>query len=649
MIAIQRHYDRVAAELDATDTDTVLPSRNHAIVLVARLHRPTLRAIAYARATRPDVLEAVTVNVDDADTRRLVREWDQRKIPVSLKVVESPYREITKPVLDYVKRVRTKNPRDVVTVFVPEYVVGHWWEQVLHNQSALRIKTRLLFQPGVMVVSVPWQLKSSERVVERAELTPGAYRRGYPTAPRDDRPAPRRRPHRATARPADRPEGRRGRPGRRGTAAIMSSRAVADEPLMTAALHGGSEREGRASSASSTGRTACSTCDVGAVAHGGHCVARVRVDDGRERVVFVRHALPGERVHAVVTDDGGGAFCRADAIAVLEPAPGRVEPPCPWARAGGCGGCDWQHADAPTQRALKTAVLREQLQRLAGVESDVTVEPLPRQELPGGPAGLAAPGAARRRRRGPGRAARPPQPRRPADRRLPARPGRGAAAGARAAVRRRRRDRGGDRRRRGSGTCTRRARGCPARRSCSARSGGSGTCRPGTFWQVHPALAQTLADVVGQWAQAPAGGLAWDLYGGVGLFAAVLAEQVGPDGEVRVVESARQAVSDGRAALADLDQVHWTVGRVEHVLASLPGRPDVVVADPPRRGLGRATVAALCARTPGRVVHVACDPAALARDVALFAAHGYDLADLRAFDAFPMTHHMECVALFQRP
>ena len=189
MTAIRRHYDRVAVELDATDVDTVLPSRNHAIVLVAKLHRPTLRAVAYARATRPDVLEAVTVNVDDAETRRLVREWDKRKVPVALKVVESPYREITKPVLDYVKRVRTKNPRDIVTVFVPEYVVGHWWEQILHNQSALRIKTRLLFQPGVMVVSVPWQLKSSERVAERPEPTPGAYRRGIPSVPRDDRPA----------------------------------------------------------------------------------------------------------------------------------------------------------------------------------------------------------------------------------------------------------------------------------------------------------------------------------------------------------------------------------------------------------------------------------------------------------------------------
>src|SRR4051794_20371301 len=220
MVAIQRHYDHVAEELDATDVATVLPSRNHGIVLVAKLHRPTLRAVAYARALRPDVLEAVTVNVDDAETRKLVREWDQRKIPVSLKVVESPYREITKPVLDYVKRVRTKNPRDIVTVFVPEYVVGHWWEQILHNQSALRIKTRLLFQPGVMVVSVPWQLKSSERVVERAEVTPGAFRRAYGPAPRDDRPAApspasaRARPEAGEAAAGSRADGARAGAGR---------------------------------------------------------------------------------------------------------------------------------------------------------------------------------------------------------------------------------------------------------------------------------------------------------------------------------------------------------------------------------------------------------------------------------------------------
>jgi tRNA/tmRNA/rRNA uracil-C5-methylase (TrmA/RlmC/RlmD family) len=172
---------------------------------------------------------------------------------------------------------------------------------------------------------------------------------------------------------------------------------------------------------------------------------------------------------------------------------------------------------------------------------------------------------------------------------------------------------------------------------------------PGVFWQVHPALPDVLAQVVGEWAAAPPGGTAWDLYGGVGLFAAVLAEQVGPDGSVTVVESARAAVDDGRAALADLPQVGWRVGRVEKVLTGLPGPPDVVVADPPRKGLGRAVVDALAAHGPAQVVYVACDPAALARDVAYFAGHGYTLGPLRAFDAFPMTHHMECVALLSRP
>ena len=171
---------------------------------------------------------------------------------------------------------------------------------------------------------------------------------------------------------------------------------------------------------------------------------------------------------------------------------------------------------------------------------------------------------------------------------------------------------------------------------------------PGVFWQVHPALPDTLAAVVAEWADCPEGGVAWDLYGGVGLFAAVLAGQVGPAGGVTVVESSRDAVADGRAALADLPQIGWRVGRVEKLAGTLDGRPDVVVADPPRKGLGRDLVETLCARAPQRVVHVACDPAALARDVALFAAGGYRLEKLRAFDAFPMTHHFECVALFVR-
>src|SRR4051794_10364592 len=183
MKLIHKHYDTVARELEeqaAEDRDIVLPSRNHAIVLVSKMHLPTLRALAYARATRPDVLEAITVSVDDAETRELVHKWEDSDIAVPLKVIASPYREITRPVLDYVKRVSKESPRTVVTVFIPEYVVGHWWEQVLHNQSALRLKGRLLFEPNVMVTSVPWQLSSSERIKTlEPHAAPGDARRGF--------------------------------------------------------------------------------------------------------------------------------------------------------------------------------------------------------------------------------------------------------------------------------------------------------------------------------------------------------------------------------------------------------------------------------------------------------------------------------------
>jgi amino acid transporter len=161
MLAIRRHYDGVARELAPTDERHLLPARNHAIVLVSKVHLPTLRALAYAQGTRPDTMTAVTVNVDDDDTRAMQADWEARGIPVPLTVVDSPYREITRPIIDYVQSVRRESPRDVVTVFIPEYVVGKWWEHLLHNQSALRLKTRLLFEPGVMVVSVPWQLASS--------------------------------------------------------------------------------------------------------------------------------------------------------------------------------------------------------------------------------------------------------------------------------------------------------------------------------------------------------------------------------------------------------------------------------------------------------------------------------------------------------
>ncbi|MGV0834686.1 APC family permease [Mycolicibacterium thermoresistibile] len=184
MRLIHRHYATVARELDERAAEEgeglVLPSRNHAIVLVSNLHLPTLRALAYARATRPDVLEAVTASVDDAETRELVHKWEESDVTVPLKVIASPYREVTRPVLDYVKRVTKESPRTVVTVFIPEYVVGHWWEQLLHNQSALRLKGRLLFMPNVMVTSVPWQLSSSERrKTLQPQSAPGDARRGF--------------------------------------------------------------------------------------------------------------------------------------------------------------------------------------------------------------------------------------------------------------------------------------------------------------------------------------------------------------------------------------------------------------------------------------------------------------------------------------
>ncbi len=167
MRAVRRHYDAVSRELAPGPGGVPLPSRNHAVVLVSRIHAPTLRALAYAKATRPHDLTALTVAVSEQEVRELQDEWDARGLNVPLTIVASPYREITRPVLDYVANIRRGSPRDVVTVYIPEYVVGRWWEHLLHNQSALRLKGRLLYQPGVMVTSVPYQLHSSQdRVVE---------------------------------------------------------------------------------------------------------------------------------------------------------------------------------------------------------------------------------------------------------------------------------------------------------------------------------------------------------------------------------------------------------------------------------------------------------------------------------------------------
>ncbi|HEX2895276.1 MAG TPA: APC family permease [Marmoricola sp.] len=183
MKSIRRHYDRVAEELVVGDEDPVLPTRVHAIVLVSKLHKPTMRALAFAKASRPNVLEAVFVASEQDESDRLMGEWDQRHIDVPLKVLYSPYREIIRPVVQYAVEIRQHNPRGVVAVYIPEYVVGRWWEQLLHNQMALRLKGRLLFTPGVMVISVPYQLRGSEIAKEREDweltrLRAGDVRRG---------------------------------------------------------------------------------------------------------------------------------------------------------------------------------------------------------------------------------------------------------------------------------------------------------------------------------------------------------------------------------------------------------------------------------------------------------------------------------------
>ncbi|GAA1225277.1 TRAM domain-containing protein [Prauserella halophila] len=391
--------------------------------------------------------------------------------------------------------------------------------------------------------------------------------------------------------------------------------------------------------------------DVGDVAHGGHCVARA---DGR--VVFVRHALPGERVRVRVTEDRGGSFCRADAIAVSEASPDRVAPSCPAAGPGLCGGCDWQHAAPAAQRALKARVVAEQLERLAGVTWPVDVEALPDEALPD-----ETPNDEPRRWRSRVRFVTGPDGR-PGLRAhrshdvIPledcpitlegaagaglahtARPGTEfeVAEDARGTVHRAEVRRGGRPKQLSGGIAVEHAAGRTWRLAAHG------------FWQVHPAAASMLASVVAEWAAAPVAGRVWDLYAGAGLFASVLAEQVGRDGSVVAIESGRRAVRDGQANLADLPQVEWRCGTVERIVSAVEAAADVVVLDPPRKGAGRGVVDAIASAAPARVVYVACDPAALARDVATLQGHGYRMTALRAFDAFPMTHHVECVALLE--
>ncbi|MBW8482221.1 class I SAM-dependent RNA methyltransferase [Actinomadura parmotrematis] len=433
--------------------------------------------------------------------------------------------------------------------------------------------------------------------------------------------------------------------------------------------------------------------DVENVANGGFCVAR---HEGR--VVFVRHSLPGERVRARITDVTRN-FLRADAEEVLEASPDRVPAPCPFAGPGRCGGCDWQHASLPAQRRLKAAVVREQLARLAGIDRTVVVEEVP---YPVSDEVTPDPGLGWRTRVQftaddgvIGLRKHRSHDIEPVDECLIAHPGVemmgierkrwprmssvegvvSASTGDRLVVLRGSRNARVPR----LDVPVRLVRGKPeagaalpyVREEVSGRLyqvSGSG------FWQVHPGAAQLLADAVVQALEPKPGDIALDLYCGVGLFAGVLADRVGRDGLVVGVESDGQAVRDAKFNLRDLPHVAIERGPVEEVIKDLefgradaPGSgrsqnkrgtghrggarvrgADIVVLDPPRAGAGRAVVDRIAHLAGRKIAYVSCDPATLARDLAYFSEKGWTLESLRAFDAFPMTQHVECLAVLVR-
>ncbi|HET9654218.1 MAG TPA: class I SAM-dependent RNA methyltransferase [Kineosporiaceae bacterium] len=431
--------------------------------------------------------------------------------------------------------------------------------------------------------------------------------------------------------------------------------------------------------------------DVGPVAHGGHCVARYQ-----GRVVFVRHALPEEQVTARLTEAGpADRFWRADAVEVHTASADRVESACPLSGPGACGGCDWQHVGIGAQRALKAAVVIEQLTRLGRIDPGHPVlAGLRVRAVPGDTGGLGwrtrvrfavddrgRPGLRRHRahdvvpvphcpiahpgvdevqaglKRWPGSAAVEvvvaPDPARPQEVQHlvvvepreagPAASGRSRVDVPPLAVEASVARRGpqGLQRLRGRTWVEESVTVDGTRRTFRVTGGG--------FWQVHPGAAQTLLDTVLELADPRPGETALDLYCGVGLFTAGLALRVGATGTVLGVEGDPRGAADARRSLHDLPMVRLESGGVEPVLRGLTGSgelagADVVVLDPPRSGAGRKVVEAVTALRPRVVVYVACDPAALARDVATAAGLGYRLDGLAAFDTFPMTHHVECVA-----
>jgi tRNA/tmRNA/rRNA uracil-C5-methylase (TrmA/RlmC/RlmD family) len=358
--------------------------------------------------------------------------------------------------------------------------------------------------------------------------------------------------------------------------------------------------------------------DVGPVGHGGICIAHA--PDGR--AVFVRHALPGEQVRVEITEERP-SYLRADAVEVMRASPHRVTAPCKWSGPGHCGGCDWQHVSLAEQRRLKATVVSDQLRQIAKLDIAVEVEAVAgdvdglhwrtRLRLAVDDDGVA--GLHRHRS----------AVVEPIDDCLLAHPDIPVAS----VVGQRWPDSDGVELLAGD---------------VEQAMGREWRVPAGGFWQVHPGAPEVLARTVLEFLDVRPVDRCLDLYCGVGLFAGSIATLV-PDGEVVGVESERAAAASARSNLADCTNVTVVTGRVDRWLARSRPTADVVVLDPPRKGAGRAVVDGIVAASPRRVVHVACDPSSLARDVSLFAGHGFQLASLRAFDLFPMTAHVECVAL----
>lgn len=388
------------------------------------------------------------------------------------------------------------------------------------------------------------------------------------------------------------------------------------------------------------------TLTAGPPANGGSCVAR---HDGR--VVFVRYALPGERVRVRVTADRG-SYWHAETVQVLEPSSDRTESLCPIAGVDGAGCCDLAFVEPAAARALKSEVVANQLARLGDYQWDGAVQPLSdgsargwrtRIKLDVGPDGRA--GFHRHR----------------SDElvvdldcgQLPTGMVDGLAGaqwppGAHVHV-----VVDDDGQRHVARTVRRRGRNATEVIEGSYH----GVQRVGrhvwqvpvtSFWQAHRSAAQTYSELVCDWAQPGSGMTAWDLYGGVGVFAAALGDAVGESGHVVSVDSARAASRTANAALAELPQVQMITDSVRRVLTAQRDAADVAVLDPPRAGAGREVIELLAAAGVPRVVHIGCEAASFARDIGLYQRHGYTVGEIRVFDSFPLTHHIECVALLTR-